>query len=594
MTVSTTDAEAMTLPAQLDGGHPGRPSPRVPDLPPARRLQPRRVHVRQSRSQVRCCGEFGRCEIAKVAAYVGALEQAPAYRFRALGETIDHQIRRDLDLCVGCGRCVFACDTLEEAGAALQYGRDGRRSWVATAPDGGDGVATQGPTAADRSPTWAATWPCPRKTSLRASGCTFCGACVMVCPSGRADGRRCAGRRLAGEAAGARPRSEPPVLPPEDRVPFTADARGRGSRARGASSCCTTRRATSCRSSGVLDLRAGLAEALAGRLAGEAVFFTYEEEPHVHAARERDAGPATCRSTARCRGATTSSGDLFDDDEDRTRDGCRPASPVCSTRGGRSASAPRAPGWTRPPTTTGRWATRCASRALVDVAAEDSCTTCFAQPLADGPTGVIFTRAGAASQPGRRGSLRRRRTSRDRGSCDATGRPECGGIVWRCERAHEHRLRRRLSHRQPDAAPPARGARLPQRGGHRAHHPRSRRSVGGRPLGRRPHPGLRRRRVRPPPGRAAHPDAPHPRDAADRQGHGRLGGGGDRLPGRRAARCGRPSWRRSPPTITSPGASSSTTSARRRSRRKRSSSPPVWPRCSRSNSSWPRSTCRSS
>lgn len=33
---------------------------------------------------------------------------------------------------------------------------------------------------------------------------------------------------------------------------------------------------------------------------------------------------------------------------------------------------------------------------LADVAAEDSCTTCFAQPLADGPTGVIFTRVGAA------------------------------------------------------------------------------------------------------------------------------------------------------------------------------------------------------
>jgi hypothetical protein len=36
---------------------------------------------------------------------------------------------------------------------------------------------------------------------------------------------------------------------------------------------------------------------------------------------------------------------------------------------------------------------------VVDVAAEGSCTTCFAQPPADGPTGVIFTRVSAALGP---------------------------------------------------------------------------------------------------------------------------------------------------------------------------------------------------
>jgi hypothetical protein len=34
-----------------------------------------------------------------------------------------------------------------------------------------------------------------------------------------------------------------------------------------------------------------------------------------------------------------------------------------------------------------------------DVAGEGSCTTCFAQPLADGPAGVIFTRGSAGSRP---------------------------------------------------------------------------------------------------------------------------------------------------------------------------------------------------
>jgi hypothetical protein len=33
---------------------------------------------------------------------------------------------------------------------------------------------------------------------------------------------------------------------------------------------------------------------------------------------------------------------------------------------------------------------------VADVACEGSCTTCFAQPFADGPSGVIFTRPNAA------------------------------------------------------------------------------------------------------------------------------------------------------------------------------------------------------
>lgn len=33
---------------------------------------------------------------------------------------------------------------------------------------------------------------------------------------------------------------------------------------------------------------------------------------------------------------------------------------------------------------------------LTEVAAEGTCTSCFAGPTSDGPTGVIFTRVGAA------------------------------------------------------------------------------------------------------------------------------------------------------------------------------------------------------
>ena len=35
---------------------------------------------------------------------------------------------------------------------------------------------------------------------------------------------------------------------------------------------------------------------------------------------------------------------------------------------------------------------------LVDVADDGSCTACFAQPLADGPAGVIFTRGRVGSR----------------------------------------------------------------------------------------------------------------------------------------------------------------------------------------------------
>ena len=76
--------------------------------------------------------------------------------------------------------------------------------------------------------------------------------------------------------------------------------------------------------------------------------------------------------------------------------------------------------------------------------------------------------------------------------------------------------------------------------------------------------------------------------------HGGLGGGGHRLPGGGVPAAFGYRGAADAPTTTSPGASSSTTSARPPSPRRRSSSPLVWLRCSRSSSSWPRSTSRSS
>ncbi len=62
--------------------------------------------------EARCCGEFGRCELGKVVAFV---DPAVALRRTAVAVSrdavVEGRIRREPGLCVGCGRCVAACET---------------------------------------------------------------------------------------------------------------------------------------------------------------------------------------------------------------------------------------------------------------------------------------------------------------------------------------------------------------------------------------------------------------------------------------------------------------------------------------------------
>ncbi len=284
MNVSTTDSEALTYRrnsmAAILGDHP-----HVCLTCPDRDGCSRDECTYGNAIHVRCCDEFDRCEIAKVAAFVGALEDPPGYQFRALGATVDHQIRHDLDLCVGCGRCVVACDTLEE-GEALQLvetatlvGRDLEGAeYLATeaARITGEGTESAPTDWSPRSYLGRAV-AVPKAENLRASGCTFCGACVMVCPSGALTAE---GARGAAWLAKRKERTalRPPALPPQDRRALTTKAVA-DVPAREGVFLLYGADGRAVRISGVMDLRAGLTEALSDPATRDAVAFTYEVGP---------------------------------------------------------------------------------------------------------------------------------------------------------------------------------------------------------------------------------------------------------------------------------------------------------------------------
>jgi NADPH-dependent glutamate synthase beta subunit-like oxidoreductase len=103
----------------------------------------------------RCCPELGRCELQRVAGYIGIAEDTPRYVPRKLScQDEEPLIVRDNELCINCTRCVRACDDLRGI-KALGFIFDGK-DYI---------VGTVAPTLAE-------------------SGCKFCGACVEVCPTG--------------------------------------------------------------------------------------------------------------------------------------------------------------------------------------------------------------------------------------------------------------------------------------------------------------------------------------------------------------------------------------------------------------------------
>jgi formate dehydrogenase (NADP+) beta subunit len=98
---------------------------------------------------------FLNCELQKVSEFIGVTGKLPEYVFRDLPRfENDPLFKRDYNLCIGCLRCVRACNQMRDVGALGFVRKDGEIV-----------VGT-------------------RASTLEDSGCRFCTACVEVCPSG--------------------------------------------------------------------------------------------------------------------------------------------------------------------------------------------------------------------------------------------------------------------------------------------------------------------------------------------------------------------------------------------------------------------------
>jgi formate dehydrogenase beta subunit len=103
----------------------------------------------------RCCPLLGNCELERIVDYVGLPEGLPKYVPKGI-PVLDQEplFARDYNLCVGCTRCVRACQELRGIEAIGFVYRDGEMM-----------IGSVGPTLAE-------------------SACKFCTACVEVCPTG--------------------------------------------------------------------------------------------------------------------------------------------------------------------------------------------------------------------------------------------------------------------------------------------------------------------------------------------------------------------------------------------------------------------------
>ncbi|TKJ21606.1 MAG: hypothetical protein CEE43_09270 [Promethearchaeota archaeon Loki_b32] len=103
----------------------------------------------------RCCPIIGRCELQKVAEYIGIREDTSRYKPQGRVIIEDEPLFiRNYELCIGCTRCVRVCKDVRGIEALGFVYSNGETIVGSLAP------------------------------SLKESGCKFCGACIEVCPTG--------------------------------------------------------------------------------------------------------------------------------------------------------------------------------------------------------------------------------------------------------------------------------------------------------------------------------------------------------------------------------------------------------------------------
>ena len=243
-------------------------------------------------SEARCCDELGRCELGKLVAFVDPGRALARGTVTVPRDPLkEGRIRREPGLCIGCGRCVVVCETSPEAGRAL------KTVAIAVGPE--------------RSASASEFLAQPKEDTLRASGCTFCGQCVMVCPAGALTAP---GEEGARWLAGRRAKSGlvDPVPPPAAWEAIDP-ARLTDIPSEAGTFQLMDREGHVLRIGGVADLRQGVAQAVTEPACSTAAYFRVELGP-LYTQRESELLARYAQEHGNLPAGNDLGDDLYDDD----------------------------------------------------------------------------------------------------------------------------------------------------------------------------------------------------------------------------------------------------------------------------------------
>jgi predicted molibdopterin-dependent oxidoreductase YjgC len=135
----------------------------------------------------RCCEKFDLCEFRKVSEYVNIRHDVSKYIYRSLPVSDTALFTADPNLCIGCTRCVRACEKSNGKGI------------IGFVYNNGEFIMGT------------------RASSYKESGCVYCGACVEVCPTGALMDKGLPWKKKAKLDLVS------VILPPENRIEITEE-----------------------------------------------------------------------------------------------------------------------------------------------------------------------------------------------------------------------------------------------------------------------------------------------------------------------------------------------------------------------------------